>query len=120
MVWQSTDYSKSLLQQFNNLIPDDFDYKIYIDYHPDLQAAGIDTEQKAKEHFLFFGRKEGRIYRKVDFIYESHDNNYISEPWKNCTNKNVLYFSPNAPDYDMSSGGNRLLQILKILKNNLN
>jgi GT2 family glycosyltransferase len=34
--------------------------------------------------------------------------------------KNILYFSPNAPDYDQSSGGNRLLEILKILKNRLN
>ena len=29
---------------------------------------------------------------------------------------NILYFSPHAPDFDKSSGGNRLLQILKIIK----
>lgn len=33
--------------------------------------------------------------------------------------ENILYFSPHAPDYDKSSGGNRLLQILKILKQDL-
>jgi GT2 family glycosyltransferase len=29
---------------------------------------------------------------------------------------NILYFSPHGPDFDKSSGGNRLLQILKIIK----
>jgi O-antigen biosynthesis protein len=29
--------------------------------------------------------------------------------------KNILYFSPEAPDFDCSSGGNRLYEILKIL-----
>jgi GT2 family glycosyltransferase/glycosyltransferase involved in cell wall biosynthesis len=34
--------------------------------------------------------------------------------------ENILYFSPHAPDYDKSSGGNRLLQILSILSIDLN
>lgn len=33
--------------------------------------------------------------------------------------ENILYFSPHAPDYDKSSGGNRLLQILRIIKQEL-
>ena len=33
--------------------------------------------------------------------------------------ENILYFSPHAPDYDKSSGGNRLLELLKIIKQDL-
>ena len=33
--------------------------------------------------------------------------------------ENILYFSPHAPDYDKSSGGNRLLEVLKIIKQDL-
>lgn len=33
--------------------------------------------------------------------------------------KNILFFSPEAPNYDQSSGGNRLYEILKILQTNL-
>lgn len=34
-------------------------------------------------------------------------------------NKNILFFSPEAPNYDQSSGGNRLYEILKILQTDL-
>jgi GT2 family glycosyltransferase len=40
--------------------------------------------------------------------------NKINEKFYNS--KKVIYFSPHAPDFDMSSGGNRLLKILEILK----
>ena len=33
--------------------------------------------------------------------------------------KNILFFAPTAPNYDQASGGNRLLEILKILQTNL-
>lgn len=40
--------------------------------------------------------------------------NIKSEKFQPC--ENILCFSPHGPDFDKSSGGNRLLQILKILK----
>ena len=49
----------------NNLgeiVPEDFDWKIYLDNYLDLRKNGIDNEQKAKRHWLNHGRSEGRIY----------------------------------------------------------
>jgi GT2 family glycosyltransferase/glycosyltransferase involved in cell wall biosynthesis len=118
MKWQSNQYTQALLHEYKYLIPKDFDFQTYISFYPDLISAEIDSEQKAMEHYLFFGHNENRIYKKdhlvlpikADFI-----NGSIPEIWNN-KNKNLLYFSPNAPDFDMSGGGNRLLQILTILK----
>jgi GT2 family glycosyltransferase len=117
MKWTSTERLINFTKNYSFLLPKDFDYKFYIGYHPDLQQAEIDTEQKAKEHYLLFGINENRPYKKINI--EKHP--YIKDPkpefWKDS--KNLLYFSPNAPDYDKSSGGNRLLEILKILKQDL-
>lgn len=118
MKWESTPQTILLAEQLQDLLPKNFDYKTYIDLYPDLLAAGIDNYQKAKEHYLFFGRREGRIYAAPDAISVLQDSSY--ELWNNsATHKNIMVFSPAAPDYDKSSGGNRLYQILKILKNTL-
>lgn len=113
MIWNKI-LSEANLKKYSDLIPEDFDYRFYIDANTDLKLAGIDNEHKAKEHFLFFGMKEQRVYKKINYTF-NQQNLYNSEKWIN-NSKNILYFSPNAPDYDQSSGGNRLLQILKILK----
>lgn len=39
-----------------------FDWKTYIMNYRDLQTAGINTEQKAYEHWINCGQKEGRSY----------------------------------------------------------
>jgi GT2 family glycosyltransferase len=82
--------------------------------HPDLIECGIDDIQKASEHYLMFGIKEGRSYKQTIVENLKTENINVPEFWNN--GKNLLYFSPMAPDFDCSSGGNRLLQILKILK----
>jgi GT2 family glycosyltransferase len=117
MKWISDTQLVHFTKTYSFLLPKDFDYKFYIEYHPDLQQAEIDNEQKAKEHYLLFGIKENRPYKKINI----ETNPYTQEPKPEFWNssKNLLYFSPNAPDYDQSSGGNRLLQILKILKQDL-
>lgn len=117
MTWQSNKCTRNFVTKYSHIIPKDFDYKTYIEYHPDLQNAGIDNEQKAKEHYLLFGRKENRTYKLTSQPSPSIKN-LLAEKWNN-TNNNILYFSPMAPDYDLSSGGNRLLEILKILKQDL-
>jgi hypothetical protein len=43
-------------------IPENFDWHIYLRFNPDLKDAGIYTEEKAKEHYLEHGHKEGREY----------------------------------------------------------
>lgn len=114
MKWISDNRFEEIVKQLEYLIPSDFHPMEYILLHPDLIAAGIDNEQKAKEHYLLFGRKENRLYKKVVAPTIQPQAVPKAEFWNN--GKNLLYFSPMAPDYDHSSGGNRLLQILKILK----
>jgi GT2 family glycosyltransferase len=46
-------------------IPDDFHWQSYIARHPDLVNAGIDTESKAIYHYIFHGKKENRLYHKI-------------------------------------------------------
>ena len=70
-------------------VPDDFNWKIYIQNYDDLRNAGINTEEKAKKHWAEYGKSEGRIYWKVlapvpevgellppDFDWETYVNNY--------------------------------------------
>jgi GT2 family glycosyltransferase len=114
MKWVSDSRLKRIVQELEYLLPDDFKPMEYILLHPDLIVAGIDDEQKAKEHYLLFGRKENRLYKKMVVPTVEPQGIPKAEFWNN--GKNLLYFSPMTPDYDHSSGGNRLLQILKILK----
>jgi hypothetical protein len=48
---------------FASNLPQDFDWKYYVDIHSDLTKAGITTEEAAKIHYLVHGQKEGRIYK---------------------------------------------------------
>jgi O-antigen biosynthesis protein len=111
MKWISNELTQQVIINFKDLIPNDFDYKKYILLNPDLISAEIDNEQKAKEHYLLYGRKENRQYKQNILVSKEE---IKTEFWNN--GKNILYFSPMAPDFDTSSGGNRLLEILKILK----
>jgi GT2 family glycosyltransferase len=117
MKWISSPQLVKLVETYSFLIPKDFDYQFYIEYHPDLQQACIDDEDKAKQHYLLFGINENRPYKKIQIDQDLKIQEHKPEFWS--YSKNLLYFSPNAPDYDKSSGGNRLLEILKILKNDL-
>jgi len=47
--------------QLTNL-PIDFNWKTYLQNYEDLRLAGIDTEEKAKRHWLEYGKNEGRDY----------------------------------------------------------
>ena len=38
-----------------------FDWRFYIEYHTDLGAKGITTEEQARNHYIKYGRQEGRI-----------------------------------------------------------
>jgi len=114
MKWISNQYTKEIVKRYKYLIPDDFDPTVYCSMHPDLIECGVDDSQKATEHYLMFGRRENRSYKKIAFENIRPENINVPEFWNN--GKNLLYFSPMAPDFDCSSGGNRLLQILKILK----
>jgi len=43
--------------------PSNFNWKVYVNNYQDLRDAGIDTEDEALEHWLNFGKKEGRDYQ---------------------------------------------------------
>lgn len=50
---------------FSDDIPDDFDWKTYVENYEDLRKAGIVTKEKAIEHWRTFGIKEKRTYKKL-------------------------------------------------------
>lgn len=106
---------KNISDSINKILPKNFDWKFYINYHNDLKISGIKSKQEAICHYLSHGCDEKRIFSPIQ-------NNSLAsssgpEFWN--SNNNILYFSPHAPDYDESSGGNRLLEILKILQKEL-
>ena len=37
-----------------------FDWKFYLDLYPDLKKAGINTQEKAYQHYINHGKNEGR------------------------------------------------------------
>ena len=43
-----------------------FDWQYYVNLYPDLQSAGVNTYQKAINHWNLYGRKEGRICTKIN------------------------------------------------------
>lgn len=102
--------SKNNIQNLLRMLPLDFDPKIYRLLNHDINYL-LTSDFDCVKHYLEYGHKESRPYKIISSI------NKKVEFWNN--GNNLLYFSPIAPDYDMSSGGNRLLYILDILKNYL-
>lgn len=104
-------------------IPEDFDWEFYLASHPDLVKAGINTEKLAKYHYITYGKKENRIYKKsqdevlgyFDKQSESSANVVLFVQWyedditfinrTKCLNKNInnphidiinLFYEPNS------------------------
>ena len=59
----SEEKARQLDFYINNLT--DFDWKYYIKTYPDLIKKGIDTELKAKQHYLLHGKKEKRRIKEL-------------------------------------------------------
>tara|TARA_B110001452_G_scaffold99995_1_gene82942 strand:+ start:10246 stop:11142 length:897 start_codon:yes stop_codon:yes gene_type:complete len=59
-----------------------FDWKFYLDVYPDLRNNGIETELKAKYHYIVYGYHEKR--RTHDVIKK--DENLFSIPFNHFTN----------------------------------
>jgi len=47
-------------------LPDDFDWKFYLDFYPDLRAAGLTSEADAAGHYVWHGFFEKRFMRPQD------------------------------------------------------
>ncbi len=48
----------------------DFDWQYYISIHPDLPAAGITTEKQAINHWIDYGKSEGRKCKKENVVVQ--------------------------------------------------
>jgi hypothetical protein len=48
---------------------DEFDWDYYINMHSDLKPNGITTKERAFKHFNSFGKKEGRIVKISNIIF---------------------------------------------------
>lgn len=44
-------------------LPSDFDWRAYLDHHPDLRAAGLANERQSARHWWDHGELEGRVHR---------------------------------------------------------
>ena len=59
-----------------------FNYENYLNNYPDLLSSGIDTHQKALEHYIEHGIREGRTDKNNDdilmeyFDYKEYLNRY--------------------------------------------
>lgn len=78
-------------------LPKDFDWKYYVDTHPDLIKAGIVTEKLAKIHYLKHGKDEGRAYRATKKDYSISfkiiaDNSKQSSDSKPVSHNNIILF----------------------------
>ncbi len=59
--------------QAENILPKDFVSEIYLELNPDVKAAGVE----ATKHYLEFGIKEGRSYKKSNAdILETYFSNF--------------------------------------------
>jgi hypothetical protein len=51
-------------EELYQLLPDNFDYKLYLEMNPDISKHGITTEESAIKHYIEYGQKENRLYQK--------------------------------------------------------
>lgn len=70
-----------------NNIPYDFDWDFYVNYYTDLKNVGKDNYDKAINHYLKYGEKEGRVFSKKNQI--------ITEKIKEYKNDVKILISPN-------------------------
>lgn len=63
-------------------INEDFDWVKYTNYYTDLKDDNIDTIEKAWNHWIKYGEKEGRTYFNVHDEVESNTTEYINFDWE--------------------------------------
>ena len=56
----------------------DFNWKYYVLNYEDLRNNNINNENKAKEHWLKYGKKEGRIANRLFYFFDSYLDNKIN------------------------------------------
>jgi len=89
-------------KQMENKLPENFDWKFYLEYYEDLRNAGLKTKEDAEIHYLNSGQYENRMYFdcnncviKMDDIIEYDKSKEKLLKQKN----NIKIFTEN--DYDI-------------------
>ena len=54
----------------------DFDPDFYLNYYKDLKLAGIKTDKEALNHYINYGKKEGRYANSKQLIPSINKNNF--------------------------------------------
>jgi glycosyltransferase involved in cell wall biosynthesis len=57
------------IKQMENKLPENFDWKFYLEYYEDLRNAGLKTKEDAEAHYLNHGQYENRLY----FDYNNYE-----------------------------------------------
>lgn len=59
-------------------LPKDFDWKLYLNCHPDLKLANVISQEALEKHYIQYGYKEGRVYNPLpkDFQWEFYLNSH--------------------------------------------
>ena len=60
-----TGFTRNYMRD-NNVLPDNFDWEFYLDFHSDLRQAGLRTRKDAIDHYTRHGFYEKRITRPQD------------------------------------------------------
>lgn len=49
-------------------LPPDFDWQAYLDYNTDIRAFGVNSMEFAAGHYLSYGYKERRVYKRIPLV----------------------------------------------------
>jgi mannosyltransferase OCH1-like enzyme len=96
MKWFLDDkIKKAIKDNVSTLIPNNFDWKYYLEQNRDLVASGIENEETAIEHFVLFGKKENRLFSRPNLIKKDNkkeDTSYLKD--LSDINKKILIKIP--------------------------
>jgi len=84
-------------------LPEDFDWKLYLKYNPDLKKAGIITKERVTHHYLNYGRKENRLYKKNEKWLSLKNKENKIKIFNNLCEKLLGYLEPNFPKISENS-----------------
>lgn len=89
MKWSlSTKIKKTIKDNVSSLIPENFDWKYYLEQNTDLAASGIENEETAIEHFALFGKNENRIFSRPKSTKKEKEKKEDTSYFKDLSNIN--------------------------------
>lgn len=105
-------HGPAMVQVPTHNVPIDFDWETYVQNYEDLQRAGIDTEKKAKQHWMEFGKSEGRDYHALHQVrLDTADK--LPEPVTESPIKAAPRVSIDSPNFDPVTFREQYNKVLK-------